>query len=206
MSDIDGVVFVVDDDPLIRSSINDLVESIGLRAQTFASAQEFMCSQRPDAPACLILDVRLPGWRGLDLQRELARAHIEIPIIFLTGHGDIPMTARAMKAGARDFLTKPFRPEDLLDAVRLALARDRASRRERGEMARIREHLQTLTPREQEVLTLVVAGLPNKQIAHQLGTKEFTVKAHRGRVMRKMQAESVAELVRMVERFRSPRK
>ena len=206
MSDIDGVVFVVDDDPLICSSINDLVESIGLRAQTFASAQEFMCSQRPDAPACLILDVRLPGWRGLDLQRELARAHIEIPIIFLTGHGDIPMTARAMKAGARDFLTKPFRPEDLLDAVRLALARDRASRRERGEMARIREHLQTLTPREQEVLTLVVAGLPNKQIAHQLGTKEFTVKAHRGRVMRKMQAESVAELVRMVERFRSPRK
>lgn len=196
-------VFVIDDDPLIRDGVRSLIGSVGLQALTFGSAREFLCSARPDAPACLVLDVRLPDLSGLDLQRELREADVHIPIIFISGHGDIPMTVEAMKAGAVEFLTKPFRGQDLLDAVQGAIARDRDARQERAEMAGVRKCFDTLSPREREVLRMVVAGLLNKQIAFELGISELTVKTHRGHVMEKMHAGSLAELVRMTDRLRS---
>jgi len=196
-------VFVIDDDPLIRNGVRSLIGSVGLRALTFGSASEFLLSTRPDAPACLVLDVRLPGLSGLDLQRELRGSDIHIPIIFITGHGDIPMTVEAMKAGAAEFLTKPFRGQDLLDAVQRAIAHDRQARQERGEIAELRKCFDTLSPREQEVLRMVVAGMLNKQIAAELGISELTVKTHRAHLMEKMRAGSLAGLVRMTDRLQS---
>jgi FixJ family two-component response regulator len=197
----DPIVFVIDDDALIRGGMQSLIRSVGLRVETFASAQEFMLAKRPDVPACLVLDVRMPGVSGLDLQRKLIEAHIHIPIIFITGHGDIPMTVRAMKEGAVDFLTKPVRGQDLLDAVQRAVAHDRGLRKDRAELTEIRTRFDSLTPREKEVLNLVVAGLLNKQIADELGMSELTVKTHRAHVMEKTQAESLAHLVRMSEKL-----
>ena len=195
-------VFVVDDDPLICSGIRSLIGSVGLRALTFGSAREFLVSARPDAPACLVLDVRLPDLSGLDLQRELRESDIHIPIIFITGHGDIPMTVEAMKAGAVEFLTKPFRGQDLLDAVQRAIVRDRDTRQERAEMSELRKCFDTLSPREREILRMVVTGLLNKQIAAELGISELTVKTHRAHVMEKMRADSLASLVRIADRLR----
>jgi len=197
----EAIVFVVDDDESIREALSSLIRSVGLQVETFPSAQQFLQRLRPDVPGCLVLDVRLPGLSGLDLQREMAEADIQTPIIFVTGHGDIPMTVRAMKAGAVEFLTKPFRDQDLLDAIQQALDRDRAARRWRAELAELRGRQESLTPREREVLALVVRGLLNKQIAGELGTSEITVKLHRRQVMQKMQAESVADLVRISERL-----
>ncbi len=199
MSEATPIVFVVDDDPSVRHAIKRLLGSVGLQVELFGSAQEFLRSKRPDAPSCLVLDVRLPGISGLDFQRELAEANIHIPIIFITGHGDIPMSVRAMKAGAVEFLTKPFRGQDLLDAVQLAIERDRARRQREAEMATLRERFESLTPREREVLPLVVSGLRNKQIAAEIGTSETTAKVHRSQLMRKMGAESLADLVRTAE-------
>jgi FixJ family two-component response regulator len=195
--DAQPVVFVIDDDASVRTALESLLRSVGLHVRTFASAPEFMQSKRPDAASCLVLDVRLPGASGLDFQAELTKADVRVPIIFITGHGDIPMSVKAMKAGAVEFLTKPFRDQDLLDAVQLALERDRTKRDEEKALSRLRQTFETLTAREQEVMSLVTAGLMNKQIAGEIGVTEITVKVHRGNVMRKMDARSLADLVRM---------
>ena len=204
MTETPAIVYVVDDDPSVRRAIKRLIESEGLRVELFGSAQEFLQGRRPDAPSCLVLDIKLPEINGLDFQRQLAEAGIRIPIIFITGHGDIPMTVRAMKAGAVEFLTKPFRDQDLLDAIQLALERDRTRRQEESEIAELWQRFESLTPREQEILPLVVSGRPNKQIAADLGTSEITIKVHRGSVMRKMRAESLVDLARMAGRLRLP--
>jgi FixJ family two-component response regulator len=200
----DSIVYVVDDDFSVREAIKSLIRSVGLRVETFGTAQEFLHSARPDAPGCVVLDVRLPGLSGLDLQRELAAHGIYLPVIFITGHGDIPMSVRAMKAGALEFLTKPFRDQDLLDAIQQALERDRSARQQRSETAEVRERFDSLTAREREVMGLVVSGLLNKQIAGELGTSEVTIKIHRSQVMKKMGAGSLAELVRMTEKLGIP--
>jgi FixJ family two-component response regulator len=198
------IVFVVDDDPAVRRVIKRLLESVGLRVELFGSAEEFGRSERQNTPSCLVLDIRLPGISGLDFQRELAETNIQIPIIFITAHGDIPMTVRAMKAGAVDFLTKPFRHQDLLDAIQLALGQDRTRRAQEAEIATLRERFESLTSGERRVLPLVVSGRPNKQIASEIGTSEATVKVHRSQLMKKMGADSLPELVRMAEKVGIP--
>jgi FixJ family two-component response regulator len=194
-----SIVFVVDDDASLRDALKSLLRSVDLRVEAFGSAADFLKNTLPDAAACLVLDIRLPGVSGLDFQAELAKANIHIPIIFITGHGDIPMTVRAMKAGAVEFLTKPFRDQDLLDAIQIALERDRARRAQDKAVHEVRARFEALTPREQQVIAFVTAGLMNKQIAAELGVSEITVKVHRGNVMKKMGARSLAELVRMAD-------
>ena len=197
------VVFVVDDDPSVRSSLKFLMSSVGLQVESFDSADALLQRKLPDAPSCLVLDVRLRGLSGLDFQRELAARNCHMPIIFITGHGDIPMSVRAMKAGAVEFLTKPFRDQDLLDAVRIALEKDRERRERKKEVSDLKGRFNSLTPREQKVISMVVSGMLNKQIADQLGTAENTVKVHRSRAMEKMHAQSVAELVKMIGKLES---
>jgi FixJ family two-component response regulator len=204
MNQLLSIVFVIDDDDSVRRALQRLIRSVGLRVELFGSAREFLERDRPNIPSCMILDIRLPGMSGLDFQRRLAEAKIHIPIIFITGHGDIPMTVRAMKAGAVEFLTKPFNDQDLLDAIQHALEQDRVRRQQEAEIAILRERFESLTPREQEILPRVVSGLLNKQIAGEIGTTEATVKVHRSQLMRKMGAESVADLVRMAERIGIP--
>lgn len=201
MSEARAAVFVVDDDPSMRRSLDTLLRSVGLEVHLFSSAQEFMQAQRPDAPGCLVLDVRLPGMSGLAFQQELAKAGVALPVIFVTGHGDVPMTVRAMKAGAAEFLTKPFDDQVMLDAVHAAIERDRARRRDLASLSELQARYRALTERERQVMSLVVAGRVNKQIAADLGLSLVTVKVHRGQVMRKMAASSVAELVRMADRL-----
>jgi FixJ family two-component response regulator len=200
-----ATVFIIDDDEGVRRSIEDLLNSVGLNAQCYSTAEEFLRSKRPEGPSCLILDVRLPGISGLEFQRELSSTGVTLPIIFITGYGDIPMTVKAIKSGAVEFLTKPFRDQDLLDAIQQALKHDRASREERREIEELQKRYGTLTAREREVMSLVVSGMLNKQIASELGARETTVKIHRGRVMEKMGAGSVAELVRMTDKLKLPR-
>jgi FixJ family two-component response regulator len=195
----EAIVFVVDDDPSMRKALSNLFRSVGLRAEVFGSARELLESELPEVASCLVLDIRLPGPSGLDFQAELAKASIQIPIIFMTGHGDIPMTVKAMKAGAVDFLTKPFRDQDMLDAVAIAIERDRERRKDEKIVAELRAVFETLTARERDVLALVASGLMNKQIAAEIGLAEITVKIHRGHIMRKMGAKSLADLVRMAE-------
>jgi RNA polymerase sigma factor (sigma-70 family) len=201
MTDVEALVFVVDDDASLRTSLQDLLESVGLRVEACASAQDFLRRPRPEGPSCLVLDVRLPGLSGLELQQRLAPGDLALPIIFITGHGDIPMSVQAMKAGAVDFLSKPFRDQDLLDAVHQALARDRAARAQQAERTALRRRFEALTPRQRDVMARMVAGLLNKQIASELGTSEATVKTHRKQVMTKMQAESLADLIRIADQL-----
>ena len=201
MTDAEALVFVVDDDASLRASLEDLLGSVGLRVAAFASAQEFLRRPRPEGPSCLVLDVRLPGLSGLELQRQLAQGDRDMPIIFITGHGDIPMSVQAMKAGAVEFLPKPFREQDLLDAIHQALARDRQAREQRAQREALRRRFDTLTPRQRDVLARMVAGRLNKQIAGELGTSEATVKTHRQQVMAKMRAESLADLIRIADQL-----
>jgi len=205
MTEAQPTIVVIDDDADVRGSLGGLLRSVGLQVRLLASVDEFLKSGRPDGPTCLILDVRLPGRSGLDFQRELSTANIHIPIIFITGHGDIPMTVQAMKGGAIEFLTKPFRDHDMLEAVQLGLARDRAWRESEKALAVFRARYDSLTPREREIMALVVTGRLNKQIAGDLGISEITVKIHRGQVMRKMQASSLPDLARMADRLRLAR-
>ena len=203
MKSTDPIVLIVDDDAMVREGIQSLVRSIGLRVQTFASAAEFLSAKIPDVPKCLVLDIRMPGQSGLDLHRQLAQTDTEIPTVFISGHGDIPIAVRAMKQGAMEFLTKPVRGQDLLDAVQNAIERDRTLRKEQAERVSLRRRFESLTPRETEVLNLVVEGLLNKQIADRLGTSELTVKTHRAHVMEKTKADSLASLVRMSEKLKN---
>ena len=201
MGEVTAVVFVIDDDPSMRAALEDLISSVGLQARLFASPQEFLQGPRSDAPGCLVLDVRLPGMSGLTFQKELERVGITLPIIFITGHGDIPMSVRAMKAGAVEFLTKPFHDQEMLDAIHAAIERDKHRRGQALVVTELRERYYTLTERERQIMTLVVTGRANKQIAAELNLSEMTVKVHRGQAMRKMQAESLPELVRMADRL-----
>ena len=204
MTELHHVVFIVDDDASVRDALKRLIRSVGLRVELFGSAQEFLQRGRPGVSSCLVLDVRLPGIGGLDLQRQLADANVQTPIIFITAHGDIHMSVRAMKAGAVEFLTKPFRDQDLLDAIQIALERDRGRLQREAEIAVLRERFESLTLREREVVAMVVSGMPNKQIAGEIGITENTVKVHRSRAMEKMQAQSLADLVKRVERLEIP--
>ena len=204
MSEAESTIFVIDDDLSVRQSLESLIKSVGWRVRTYGSAQEFLGSGHLEAPGCIVLDVRLPGLSGLDLQQALLRAKSHLPVIFITGHGDIPMSVQAMKAGAVEFLPKPFREQDLLDALKLALDRDRITRQQRAELAALRTRYDSVTPREQQVMGLLVTGLLNKEIAATLGVSEVTIKVHRSQIMQKMQADSLANLVRMAERLGIP--